>query len=503
MSHSRLTWVVLAPLAGLCAVVAVLGLYVRPTSDDYRLAVLSMDGGILDACAEFYLRVTGRVGNALLAVLLYARPEIMLKIIPSLTFLGLALAVGMLVGALLSRAGRPRNLPLTALVGMGVAALVLLGQPRAYQTLFWAPGVISHTLPSIVLIVLVALALRCGPRFRLPFLGVAFVLALLLGTTSEPATLVWLVVYGFICLTHLMFARRWTFLLVFGAVLAAGLVAGLAIVLTSPGNGLRQAGAPAWHGAASSPLDPQVIGDAASMTVAAFSELAGRGYLLAALALGGVVALHVRDVRLARWRLVWMVAGPVLAVACAGFAVQYAVRYGYGDIGWIVYRVWVNFSVVMVIALVWLGFLAASLLVRRGRGGLAVGLAVYPCLMLACVGYAAVLGQLGREMTERAAVWDAQSAAIARQRAFGASVVPYRPLPIAALAEPFMNGHQHDWLLGFVARFYGVAAVVRESRTDCLIGQCPAKVDVTAGQVGPWEYRLRQYSSHDSSSEGT
>ena len=164
-----LPWVASAVAAGagaLLAVGAFLGLYVRPTSDDWCALWKARDMGVLGITADFYQTQNGRVTNAFLTGLLYSDGMRGPKLLPA--FLVVALVTGLFLlgraalrslrslreagrpdGAPSDLPARPPALPLVAAAAL-LSALRFFAGTRSYQVLLWAPATISHTLPSVI-----------------------------------------------------------------------------------------------------------------------------------------------------------------------------------------------------------------------------------------------------------------------------------------------------------------------------------------------------------------
>lgn len=470
-----LIWVAAVPIAAIVAAVAYYGRYARPILDDYRLAVFTRDGGVSGIAREFYERLTGRVGNGILAGLIYSQPFGVQQWIPPAVLAALGIAIALLIRGALPLVGfRPK--PIATLVGgFGAATIILVGQPHLYQTLFWTPGVITHTIPPIVLIALCALALlarRRAPRIALCVL--AFLCGGFLATVSEPVTLVWFTLTGLVVVTHLLFARRLTFPLVFTLSLSFGFCSGMLVLWTSPGNTVRRYGGENFPGSERNPLSPKLLLDTFHMSAVALRELADRPSLFAAAALGLLIGLTAERrsslPAYSAWRHRWLVLCPVLAALLADFAVQFAVRYGYGSntVGWGENRTWLNFTPVVVLGLIGYGVLAAPA-ARRAVGDpravavmrSLVGLTATALLVVALLSFAGDLEAIGSEMVTREAAWEAQRREIETARDLGLTVVPYKPLPIDGLQDAFMLPRKIDWVTDAVRRYYQFAGIVK------------------------------------------
>lgn len=467
-TRRALTFVLLTPVFAVGAVVASLGRYDRPASDDYRFAVLSRTGGPLGIMTEMWGRLTGRIGNGLLCWLVYVHPAVGVRLIASAVFVGAGTSIFLLLRAVLPECGYHAPGSALLLGGFGAGMIVLLGQPHPYHIIYWAAGAITHILPFIGLLLLVTLGVKGGRRPRLS-LSVAFLGGLFLATVDEAITLAWFALAAVGIATHAV-VRRAGFALVYTAVLTAGFGGGLAILWSAPGNAARRAGVPA---ASRNPLDPRVLGDAMDMTMNALRQLAGAPGPWAALALGCVLGLLAhRTPRslpvLGRGARAWLLCCPTIAAVGTAFAVQLALRCGFGPTPWICYRAWPNFTFVLVLALFCYGFRTARAIRRLVAGHRtsqfvpgSLGLVACGVLLTTYACYITDLSDLGGRMAVRAAAWDAQSARIRKARAHGRTVVRFKPLPIEQLWEPFSVPPAQDWVAVSIARYFRVSAIVR------------------------------------------
>jgi hypothetical protein len=164
----------------------------------------------------------------------------------------------------------------------------------------------------------------------------------------------------------------------------------------------------------------------------------------------------------------WLLCCPAIAAVGTAFAVQLALRYGFGHTPWICYRAWPNFTFVLVLALFCYGFRMAQALPRLVAGHWTsrivpggLGLVASGVLLTTYACYTTDLGELGGRMAARAAAWDAQSASIRRARAHGQTVVEFEPLPIDQLWEPFSVPPAQDWVAVSIARYFQVCSIVR------------------------------------------
>ncbi|WP_412074853.1 DUF6056 family protein [Streptomyces xanthophaeus] len=471
-----------AAAGALISVGCFLGLYVRPTSDDWCAAWKARDLGVLGITSDFYLTQNGRIANAFLSGVVYGDGLAGTKILP--TVIAVSFTAGLvLLGREFVRflGGRPRLLVLTA-CALVVQALLYFGGTRSYQVLLWAPATISHTLPSVIGVWALLLAVR---TVRHPRAGVrragfasAFLIGFALGTLSEPFALVSGLLaagVGLLCLPRLGLARNWrpfTWCLLW----CTGLVCGLVALYTSPGARWRRAQQPDEE----SMLSPGELRGTFADWLHMWDSVTGQWAYLGAAAVGVLLGLAI-GVRgpgpgkleprraVPRKVLVAMLLLPVPVVVLGSFAVVVGLRSGYGPSGWTYARTWTSYLVPMELALCGYGALLGAWGGRRlsrrrtADAVLVTGAVAAGCLALASVA-ALVPGvqQLTTTTVARSVAWDAQNSRIRAEAARGATDVGYRPLYIGGLAEPFFTGdYEGDWVAACVSRWYGIDRIHR------------------------------------------
>ncbi|MFF2377146.1 DUF6056 family protein [Streptomyces xiamenensis] len=503
-SRRRPALAVAAGAGALLAVSAALGRYVRPTSDDWCAAWKTRELGIHGITWDFYTTQNGRVANAFLNGVTYTAGLLGPKLLPAFLLLTLAAGLVVLGRTLALRTGREAPLPALIAAALVLPALLVYASPLPYQTLLWAPATISHTLPAIIGLWLVVWALwaqRRGKRARRAALLGVLAAGVFLGTLSEAFSAVALVLAGLAGLAAL--ARRRTpdgrYVLTWCAAGCLGLLAGLALLYTSPGaRARRRVHPPAGDPFSTAELSATVhdwlrvwefLGRAAGswLWLGAFTVgvLLGLALRTAPLSLPPLTAPHVppasgrgrlrpaTDTPVRRGADSGMVvlpalpgisgrlalAAPALAVALASLAVVAALRLGYGAGGWTYYRTWNSFLLPLLLALCCYGMLAGQALATRlrPRPRTVAALLTTAATLGALAGLLPEVRSLATETRDRAAAWDAQDTRIRTEAAAGATAVGYQPLHIAGLTEPFMaKNSEDDWAARCVAGFYQV-----------------------------------------------
>ncbi|MET9470187.1 DUF6056 family protein [Streptomyces sp. NPDC006544] len=471
-----------AAAGALISVGCFLGLYLRPTSDDWCAAWKARDLGVLGITSDFYTTQNGRVANAFLSGVVYGDGLAGTKLLPAVIAVSFTAAL-VLLGRSFVRflGGRPRVLFLTA-CALVVQALIYFAGPRSYQVLLWAPATISHTVPSVIGLWALLLALRTAdhPRtgVRVAGFASAFLIGFALGTLSEPFALVsglLAAAVGLLCLPRLGLARNWrpfTWCLLW----CSGLLCGLVVLYTSPGARWRRAQQPEKESLLSATGMKDVLGDWLRMWDSVTGQWAYLGAAAVGVLLGLASALRRRAHRdpqprrtLPRKVLIALLLLPVPVVVLGSLAVVVGLRSGYGPSGWTYARTWTSYLVPMELALCGYGAMLGARGGRRlrDRGAadavLAGGAAAAGVLALASV--AVLVPEVQRLTTAtvtRSVAWDAQNARIRAEAARGATDVGYRPLYIGSLAEPFYTAnYQRDWVAACVSKWYGVERIHR------------------------------------------
>ncbi|WP_371619104.1 DUF6056 family protein [Streptomyces sp. NBC_00454] len=465
----------------LVAVGCFLGLYVRPTSDDWCAAWKSRDMGVFGITSDFYMTQNGRVANAFLSGVIYGDGLIGTKILP--TVIAVTFTLGLvLLGAQFMRflGAKPRLLLLTA-AALVLQALLYFAGTRSYQVLLWAPATISHTVPSVIGVWALLLGIRtvrrpAGGARTFGFVA-TFLIAAALGTLSEPFTLVTGLLgagAGLLAIPRFRLAATWrpfTWCLTW----CLGLLSGLLLLYTSPGARWRRAQNPSKE----SLLSRKGLRATTHDWLLMWDSVTGQWAYLAAAAVGILIGLAIglrtpagrrgpdrtvpRLTRAALWLL------PALVVVLGSFAVAAGLRSGYGPTGWTYARTWTNYLVPMVLALCaygallgqWAGRHLASRTTTTRYAPVAV-IATGAFTLAAMAALVPAVQTLTTTTVTRSVAWDAQNARIEKEARQGTTDVGYKPLYIGNLAEPFYTkNYQRDWVSACVSKWYDIDRIHR------------------------------------------
>ncbi|MFG3529180.1 DUF6056 family protein [Streptomyces sp. NPDC047917] len=471
----RTAALILFPLALLGAAFRI-GRLVRPGADDWCFLPVVRDEGASGMIAKFYLHDNGRVANALLVVAYGAfgvPGQQWYALVSGVVVVGVLRA---LVLAVLGRAGlsAPRGVPL--LVAATASAVFLLATPDTYKTFYWPASSVSHTVSPVLACAAVIPLLRArSSRGRALASVVALAAGVFIGTLSEETSVVACVVLCAVLLLSFrtvpgpvpgpgpgpVRTRVWC------AAAFAGVVIGAAVLYFSPGAHARHerfgADAGSMFGAEQLGAALRAFGEILA-TVLTTWQYAG------ALAVGVLLGLSVRgdgqgpDGPRVRGPLLPVGVGVLafLVSGCLCTVVTYPV-FGPGVVT--AARVWGDFLLVYVLLLTGVGaLLGRELRARRWRTRTATAVAASAVSVLTCVGLAVPLFRLGTEMQVRAERWDRQDRSLRDGAARGARVLPYTPVPVGRMLEPFAGHGRRTWPAQCVAEYYHLEKVTYSTR---------------------------------------
>ncbi|MET9919466.1 DUF6056 family protein [Streptomyces sp. NPDC006435] len=463
------------------------GRLVRPGADDWCFLPVVRDEGALGMLAKFYLHDNGRVANALLVVGYGAfgvPGHQWFPLVSGAVVLGVLWA---LTAAALGRAGLTAPRGTVPLVAATATAAFLLATPDTYKTFYWPANSVSHTLAPVLACAAVIPLLRARTRRGHALASAtALVAGVFIGTLSEETTVVACVVLGTVLLTGLRTppgpgrtrVRSWC------AVALAGLATGTAVLYLSPGARARRARFGADTG---SMLDPEALGAA----LRAFGEILGTVLTtwpyLGAVAVGVLLGLSARGGdrpvdgttsepagRSSRRRPFLLAPAGLLAFLVSGYLCVVVTRPVFGADVVTASRVWGDFLLLYVLLLTGVGVLlgravgppAVPVAPRARRPVLRTVVAAVAAAVcvLACAGLAGPLLRLETEMSVRARDWDHQDRWLRDRAARGARVLPYAPVPVGGMLEPFGGHGRRVWPARCVARYYHLDEVTYTTR---------------------------------------
>ncbi|GLF95436.1 DUF6056 family protein [Streptomyces yaizuensis] len=461
----------LLPL-GLLGAALWLGRHVRPGADDWCFLPFVRDEGVVGLVDKFYLRDNGRVVNAALTGA-YARFDIAghqwYALVTGVMMAGVVWAVAAAVPA-----GRPLVVPrgLPALLAATVTALFLLGSPNTYKTFYWPASSVSHTLAPVLACAALVPLLRARSRGgRIAALATAFLTGAALGTLSEESSVVALVVLGCaLPLGHLLLAgRRRAYARAWCLAGIAGTVAGLLVLVTSPGSRTRRE----RYGAEGlTVFAPESLTGSLTAFAQIVQTLVTSWQYLGAVAVGALAGLVVRTrpgasppyVR-GRRSTALLAGTGVVAFLVSGYLCTLVAYPVFGDGIVVVTRAWNDFLLLYVALLTCAGALIGRAVGRRVRSVGAVRAARGICaaaVVVVCAALALSLVRLGEDMRVRAGQWDRQDRWMRDRAAAGDRVLPYTPTSVAGMGEPF--GKHGSWPAGCVADYYRVDRVTHATR---------------------------------------
>ncbi|MFF1832935.1 DUF6056 family protein [Streptomyces sp. NPDC058231] len=451
----------LAPL-GLLGVAAWFGRWVRPSADEWCFLPVVRDQGLAGMIGKFYLGDNGRIANAVM-VWAYAKPGVAghqwFGLVSGTVMLGILWAV---TASALRRAGltAPRGVPL--LVASMVTAVFLLATPNTYKTFYWPASSVSHTMAPVLACAAALPALRARSRTgRRAATAVVLLAGLCMGTLSEEASVVVIVVMSAVALLArpVFPGRRRAAVRVWCLAGIGGTGIGTLVLFTSPGARIRR-GRFGTDGVSFLAPDPllgalrdfgHILGTL--LTTWAYLGAVAAGVLLGLLVRGG----DGRRVTLPRRWPLFGGAG-VLVFLLAGYLCTVVAYPVFGRSVVTSSRIWNDYLLLFLAVLVGAGALLGLALGRRARRSGAVraaGAAVCAAVCaVVCVALTVPLGRLEGDMRVRAVAWERQDRWMRARAAAGARVLPYTPLPVAGMVEPFRHHGRRVWPNTCVADYY-------------------------------------------------
>lgn len=357
----------------------------------------------------------------------------------------------------------PRGVPL--LVASVTAVVFLLATTNTYKTFFWPAASVSHTVaPVLAFAALIPALLARSPRGRIAALVAAVFAGTFLGTLSEETSVVLMVVLaGVVLLAGQVFTagvrsfvRRWALATM------AGVAIGVLLLVTSPGSRERRE----KFGAGTSMLAPHSLSASLHLYAHILWTVLSTWQYLGAVAAGlvlGLVARREKSGVLLPCRPFLLTGAALLAFLLSGFVCTVITYPVFGKHVLTTQRTWNDYLLLYVLLLVGIGALLGRAIRLRPPGALAATAAACVVCAGVCVSLAVPLHTLGHQMHVRAEKWDRQDQWMRKQSAGGAKVLPYKPLHVAKMLEPFSK-KPHGWPASCVADYYHVDRVTHAKR---------------------------------------
>lgn len=410
---------------------------------------------------QFYSTGNGRIANGVL-VASYAT----FGVAGQQWYAGISAAVMLVLlwawaAKLLRRTGwrLPRGVPLFS--AAMVLALFCFASTNTYKTFFWPASSVSHTFPPVLAVAATIPALLATSR-RGKALAVLFACAVgaVLGTLSEETSVVALVLLTLALLLdrrlfpagQLAFVRTWC------AAAGAGILIGTAVLLTSPGSRNRRA---RHH--ADSMFTPESVFASLREYTQVLHTLMMTWQYVGAIAVGMLIGVLARrtdgGVPRPDRRAPLLLGSGAVALLFSGYVCTVIAYPAFGPSVATANRLWNDYLFPLLLLLVGAGGLLGNLAVRHHRRGAipVAAAAAIPCVCVAAV-LAVSLHDLESDMQVRARAWDSQDRLLRERAAAGATVLPYKPIVISSMLEPF-SSDKRPWPASCVAHYYQVEKV--------------------------------------------
>ncbi|MFB7480559.1 DUF6056 family protein [Streptomyces anulatus] len=354
----------------------------------------------------------------------------------------------------------PRGIPLFSAAML--LAVFCFGSVNTYKTFFWPASSVSHTFPPVLAAAAtIPVLLATSRRGKVAATASGFVLGLVMGTLSEETSVVALSLLApaLLLSRRLFSAVRLTFVRTWCAAAAAGILVGTAVLLTSPGSRNRRT---RHH--ADSMFAPESL--LASMRGYAdiLSILATNWQYLWVIAVGVLIGILARGAdghipRPDRRTRLLLVSGAA-AFLFSGYVCTVITRPAFGPSVSTSNRLWNDYLFLLLLLFTSAGGLLGNLIARQYRRHMkrvAIGAALV-CVILTAV-LATSLRTLETDMRVRAEAWDSQDHLLREEARAGATVLPYTPLVVSKMSEPFGNNGKRPWPASCVATYYRVEKI--------------------------------------------
>ncbi|MET8658615.1 DUF6056 family protein [Streptomyces griseus] len=436
--------------------------WVRPSGDEWCFMPIARDHGFIALVDQFYFTDNGRIANGVLVASYAAFGVAGQQWYAGISSVVLLALLWVWVRALLRCVGWrvPRGIPLFSAAML--LAVFCFGSVNTYKTFFWPASSVSHTFPPVLAAAATIPALLAtSRRGKAAATASAFVLGAVMGTLSEETSVVALCVLApALLLSRRLFpAGLLTFVRTWCTAAGTGILIGAAVLLTSPGSRNRRTRHHADSMFAPESLLASLRGCAHILYI-----LATNWQYLCVIAVGVLIGILVRGVdghtpRPDRRARLLLVSGAA-AFLFSGYVCTVIARPAFGPSVSTSNRLWNDYLFLLLLLLTSAGGLLGNLIARRYRPQMKPALmgAAFVCVILTAV-LATSLRTLETDMRVRAEAWDSQDHLLRQQAAAGATVLPYTPLVISKMSEPFGNNGKRPWPASCVATYYRVERI--------------------------------------------
>ncbi|MFJ7787043.1 DUF6056 family protein [Streptomyces albidoflavus] len=436
--------------------------WVRPSGDEWCFLPVVRDEGVLALVEQFYSTDNGRIANGVL-VASYAAFGVAgqqwYSAISAVVMLALLWAW---VTALFRCVGWRMRWGAVLFTAAMLLAVFCFGSVNTYKTFFWPASSVSHTFPPVLAAAATIPVLLATSRpGKIAATVSAFVFGIVLGTLSEETSVVALSLLTLaLLLGHRLFpSGRLNFVRAWCTTAGAGILIGTAILLTSPGSRNRRA-----RHQADSMFAPESLLASLRGYAHVLLTLATNWPYLCVIAAGVLVGILARGTdghvpRPGRGTRLLFLSGAA-AFLFSGYVCTVIARPAFGPSVATANRLWNDYVFLLLLLLTGAGGLLGNLTARKYRTRtrlVAAGAAFVSVGLTAAL--ASSLYLLEKDMHVRAEAWDRQDHLLREQAGAGVRVLPYTPLVISRMSEPFGNDGKRPWPASCVAAYYRVERI--------------------------------------------
>lgn len=459
------------PALGLLALASWLGRHVRPSADEWCFVPQVRDQGIMGLVDQFYFTDNGRVVNGLLVGAYAKFPVAGHQWYGVVSGVLILLILWAFLARILRRTHQDTPRGTALFVASMITAVFFFATTNTYKTFYWPASSVSHTLaPVLACAAALPLLTARTPRGRKAAVAVVFLAGVFMGTLSEEASVVALVLLGAtVVLARWMFVQRARrYARVWSLAGMAGVAVGTLILITSPGSRNRRE---RYDAETVSMLAPESLVGALKQYALILETVFTTWQYLGAVAAGVILGLVARrrpgsgPTALLALRPLPVLGLGLLAFLVTGYLCAVITYPVFGDRLIRTERTWNDYLLLYILLLVAAGaFLGRALRPREGRAPLrttVVALAAAAVAVTSVVSLYGPLRDLGTAMETRADRWDRQDRWMREQAAAGATTLPYRPNSVGRMLEPFGDKGKKKWPAQCIARLYGVDKVTR------------------------------------------